>query len=265
MLCASALGTRADETNSVMNPISHSALTGEVGPNLIVNGSFELPAYDFGYWVVYAGQGIGGWTVDDGTVEVIHRYWPAALGDQSLDLSGIFSQAGTISQSVSSTPGQSYLLRFAMAGNPEDGAIKEMKVYWEDRELADLTYNTAGQSLTNLSWRYHSYFVTARTNSSSVKFQSLTFNFLGPALDDVSLIPYSPPPLEVNLNAVLTLVGDPGATYRIEYSTTPDNPAAWQTLCEIKIPLSEPRILLGDPTPGTTPRRFYRSVFVSGQ
>src|SRR5262245_56496856 len=75
---------RAEETNSVANALSNTTLTGYIdtsaiwgvnsnATNLVANGSFEQPAYDFGYWVVGAGQNIGGWTVENGTIEVIHR------------------------------------------------------------------------------------------------------------------------------------------------------------------------------------------------
>src|SRR4051812_25351871 len=87
----------------------------------ISNGSFEELAIDQPYRVFYAGASLGGgWFVSDGTVEIVRDYWPAAEGHQSIDLSGIFEEVGTIYQDVATVPGRTYKIKFAFAGNPED-------------------------------------------------------------------------------------------------------------------------------------------------
>src|SRR4051812_2336787 len=85
----------------------------------IVNGSFEAQAINVPYQVFSAGQDLGGrWIVESGTVEIVRDYWPAAEGHQSIDLSGIFEEIGTIYQDIATAPGRTYKLRFAFAGNP---------------------------------------------------------------------------------------------------------------------------------------------------
>src|SRR6185503_15958707 len=95
---------------------------------------------------------------------------------------------------------------------------KRMKVFWNDGELADLTVNTAGRSFTDMGWQYYSYTVTAEGTTSRLKFQSLTFNFLGPVIDDVSVRPFTASALELELFPGVTVRGTPGAVYRIEHS-----------------------------------------------
>src|SRR5690349_751705 len=113
---------------------------------VIQNGSFEERAIGSSYVPFFSGDNLGGgWIVESGTVEIVRDYWPAAEGHQSIDLSGIWDWVGTIYQDVATVPGRSYKIKFAFAGNPEDpGTDKRMKVFWDQGEVADLTFNTAG-------------------------------------------------------------------------------------------------------------------------
>ena len=229
----------------------------------IRNGGFEELVIGGSYQVFFAGADIGGgWTVENGTVELVRDYWTAAEGHQSVDLSGIFDQAGTIYQDIPTIPGQAYTLRFAFAGNPEDaGADKHMKVFWNDGELADLTFNTAGRSFTDMGWTYYTYTVTATSSSSRVKFQSLTFNFLGPVIDDVSLRPYYPASLDVEMVARVNVTGAPGDKYRIEYAERPEK-SDWQLLEIVTIPPSGKTFALdADGVHGN--RRIYRAILAT--
>ena len=222
------------------------------------DGSFESPNVGGGYQPVLAGGNIGAWFVESGSVEIVGTYWQAAAGNQSLDLSGVWDLAGTIYQDIPTTPGQKYTLRFAFAGNPEDQAIKEAKVFWNDSELAKLTVDTAGRSLTDMGWTYYTYEVTATASTSRLKFQSLTLNFLGPVIDDVSLTPASSSALAVDLVVRIKVSGTPGARYRIDYSSRLQN-AEWYPLETVTIPPSG-QILVFD-TDGIHGRqRNYRAV-----
>src|SRR5687768_2173401 len=89
----------------------------------LFRSSFESPPVGPSYSAIFAGNGIDGWTVETGTIEVVGTYWAAAEGNQSIDLSGIFEAAGTIYRDVATTPGNWYKLKFAFAGNPLDGAV----------------------------------------------------------------------------------------------------------------------------------------------
>ena len=105
-----------------------------------------------------------------------------------MDLSGI--DAGTVAQSVPTVPGQTYVLRFAMAGNPEGGpAVKQMRVRWGSEVVAEPTFDTTGHDDRHMGWVYLSYSVTADAGAVTLSFESLTGGVFGPALDDVTVIP----------------------------------------------------------------------------
>ncbi len=230
----------------------------------IRNGGFEELAIGSSYQAFFTGQDIGGgWIVENGSVEIVRDYWTAAEGHQSIDLSGVFDLAGTIYQDIATIPGQTYTLEFAFAGNPEDvgGADKRMKVFWNEGEIADLTYNTAGRTFTDMGWTYHTYSVTAAGTTSRVKFQSLTFNFLGPVIDDVSLRPYYAASLDVEMVARVNVTGAPGDRYRIEYADRPEK-GDWQLLETVTIPASGKTFALdADGVRGN--KRIYRAILVT--
>jgi len=92
------------------------AITGMVSADLIANGGFESPAVP-GYTALSAPSSFSGWTVLSGGVDIVASdFYSAASGNQSLDLNTIVS--GSISQDLTTTPGQAYLLSFAFAANP---------------------------------------------------------------------------------------------------------------------------------------------------
>jgi choice-of-anchor C domain-containing protein len=163
--------------------------------NLITNGGFELPPGVYPYMVFSGGLRLPGWTIESGTVEIVGTYWQAAEGSQSLDLNGIFEEIGTIYQDIATVPGERYKIRFAYAGNPECGpVVKTTKVFWNDEELATVSFDTTGHSFTNMRWTYYEYEVTTSKAASRLRFQSTTSSFCGPTLDDISVAPVNEPP-----------------------------------------------------------------------
>jgi hypothetical protein len=94
-----------------------------------------------------------------------------------------------------------------------------------------------------------------------VKFQSLTFNFLGPVIDDVTLRPYYPASLDVELVARINVTGTPGDHYRVEYADRPDI-SVWRLLEIVTIPPSGKTFSLdADGVRGN--RRIYRAILSS--
>ena len=103
--------------------------------NLLNNGDFEMPETANGLPVHSSinPTAITSWRVSSGSVDLTNQ-WQAASGQQSLDLNGNFDVPadganatspanGTIYQDVAiSTPG-TYLLSFAMAGNPNNAPL----------------------------------------------------------------------------------------------------------------------------------------------
>lgn len=248
-------------TYSFLGPVIDDVSIEEIpteGP--LRNGSFEDLAINSSYTAFFAGANIGGgWIVESGSVEIVRDYWTAAQGRQSVDLSGVFDLVGTIYQDIATVPGQKYTVRFAFAGNPEDpeGADKRMKAFWNEDELADLTVNTAGRSLTDMGWQYYSYTVTATGTTSRLKFQSLTFNFLGPVIDDVSVRPIFESSLEVELVARINVTGAPGDRYRVEFLARSET--EWELLETITIPEAG-RISVYDKDGVRGPKRIYRAT-----
>ena len=159
---------------------------GGTGQNIVTNGDFETPNAGSS-WIVYsAGQTFGNWTVESGTVEHYGPVWKAANGSQSVDVTGV--SAGALYQDLSTSPGQTYLLRFAMAGNPGGGpAIKQMEVWWGATKLDTLSFDVTGHSDNNMGWVYHQYSVVATANATRLRFKSLIDGVWGPTLDDVSV------------------------------------------------------------------------------
>ncbi|MDD5139888.1 MAG: immunoglobulin domain-containing protein [Verrucomicrobiales bacterium] len=165
--------------------------------SLLVNGSFENPPGINPYAVFNTGTSLLGWVVENGTVEIVGTYWQSAEGAQSLDLNGIFEQIGTIYQDFATTPGQTYKVRFAYAGNPECGlpTLKTANVFWDSQTLTNLSFDTTGHTLTNMGWIYYEQIVTATSSNSRIRFQATSPTFCGLTLDDVSVTPTAPQPI----------------------------------------------------------------------
>jgi len=183
--------------------------------NLIENGDFEVPNAGTSYTTYREGTTFGAWTVEFGSVDHKGGYLAAARGAQSVDLSGSTSQAGAIYQDVETTPGQTYRLRFAIAGNPVGSPpVKRMEIWWDSKLVDDLSIDTTGRSTRDMNWGYVEYTVTASSTVSRVRFVSLTPGNDGPTLDDVQLFfvnttATSPPAISSNgvVNAASFLPG----------------------------------------------------------
>jgi len=164
-----------------------------LGSNIVLNGNFETPdvtAYTFDTY--YAGRTFGNWYVESGSVDHIsERYWQAADGRQSVDLGG--NSDGAISQYLITTPLHSYLLIFALSGNPETGIctymgpIKRMEIWWGSTLVDTLAFDTTGHSNWSMGWGYHQYKITATDAITKLMFKSLNSNCHGPVLDMVSV------------------------------------------------------------------------------
>jgi len=68
----------------------------------------------------------------------------------------------------------------------------------------------------------------------------------------------SPPSVDVHMYAGLTIVGDPGANYEIQYSTDLNSPTNWTTLTNLTLPVSP--YLYFDLGSTNRPKSFYRAV-----
>jgi choice-of-anchor C domain-containing protein len=158
--------------------------------NLLTNGSFELPALPpgTGFSEILAGGVLPGWTVGGDGIDLIRDFWQPSAGAQSIDLSRL--TAGTISQTVATTPFQVYNLIFDMAGNPDSGdPFKDMQVgITNSTQPSSLqTFNITGFSRSDMGWSQRTIAFVALSNTTTISFTSLENNAFGPALDNVRL------------------------------------------------------------------------------
>jgi hypothetical protein len=197
-----------------------SAARAQLGPNLVVNGSFEEPISDNNFgsnpatWS--AGQSFTGWTVTQGTID-IHRSGTgiggsfvavgnAYDGQQYLDLNGTPGIGGIEQTIFIATPGV-YRLSFAMSGNtgwngsfaPNAPRSMRVKVSQGATDVFNsiFTWDPAshpthgGHSLPNSqSYDWHETDILIPTSGNyTLSFTSLfTGNSLcGPTIDDVRL------------------------------------------------------------------------------
>ena len=169
------------------------AFTQNVWANLVVNGGFE--------------QALAGWTSDKAEISVGTSlgitYFNPYEGNYSLDLegsgvcTGIGCLSGSISQSLATTPGQTYALDFAMGGNYYEwtGATtpnfetKYMEVLWNGTSLGILDYNLhTGDTITHFTWDLHKFIVVAQGNDL-LGFRSVnpTYSGYGAYVDAITL------------------------------------------------------------------------------
>lgn len=156
-------------------------------PNLIVNGNFDEPAVTVGGWRTFtAKEGMPGWKVVSGAVDITStKYFASRSGRQSLDLNAL--EPGAISQRVATKAGEVYLLSFAFAANPiHDPGRKVMEVFWNDRRLGVLEFDSTGKTGRKVGWETLSCAVRG-SGSDTVTFRSLSPGWSGPAIDKVSL------------------------------------------------------------------------------
>lgn len=160
--------------NGCLSAPSVSSQWGEFGP-----GSTSIP-----------GWAIGGSSVDD-AVDAAKGGWQPPPGcGYSVDLSG--SAPGSVSQTVTTTPGASYELRWYLSGNWNcPPTVKTMHVVW-DGQLVDVpSFNSTGLSATLMHWAVQSVIVKAASAESNVRFgdASTPPSQCGAILGDVSLYP----------------------------------------------------------------------------
>ena len=94
---------------------------------------------------------------------------------------------GVISRNVPTVPGQSYILRFAYAGNPGGGPNpKTMQVSWGGNLLGTVSFDTTGHTYANMGWVYTNFTVIG-TGNDVLQFASTVGSQYGPTLDAVSL------------------------------------------------------------------------------
>jgi large repetitive protein len=201
-------------TTALTAPIGSTPVSA-ASTDLVVNGSFENPSIWKGnpFVTYYAGStAMPGWTVGGNSVDLTgENYWDAEDGDQSVDLSGY--APGSVSQTISTTPGANYTLTWYMAGNPICGQpVKTMHVLWNGTLVDSPSFDDSGHSVTSMGWTQEQLNVTATGASSVVEFADATpdMSRCGSTLDNVSLVPavIAPPSFTEDSPALQALQGE---------------------------------------------------------
>jgi choice-of-anchor C domain-containing protein len=160
----------------------------------IVNGSFELGSYT-GASFDTLGSGstaITGWTVGGDSIDWIGSYWQPGAGSRSIDLSG--NNLGSISQQFATVVGQTYLVQFLLAGNPDNGpTVKTLGA--GVTVTVPFSFDITGHDKSNMGWTEESFEFTATSVLSTLSFTSTACcssnpdypKAFGGALDDVSV------------------------------------------------------------------------------
>ena len=157
--------------------------------NLLFNGSFEEgPNPGASLRLNPESTAIMGWTVKGNAIDYVGTYWQSSNGGRSLDLNG--AGAGGIAQTFATTPGETYVVTFDMAGDPVGAPqIKQMGVTAAGQS-ANFSFNVSGRSTNNMGWQTNTWVFTATSTSTTLEFYSLNQGggSSGPALDNVSVV-----------------------------------------------------------------------------
>ncbi len=240
-------------TNQSSGAVQSRQFTVQIGQNLIANGDFETG--DFSYWTLVGDSGynyVGTKTGRHSRPAVVHSGTYGALLGQSGSL-------GSLSQTVATAPGMSYLLSLWMA-NPFTG---------DTPNQFHITWNAGTGAATNLfdsydmpqvSWTNVQFLVTAAGTSTTLQFQFRNDpQYFG--LDDISLVPFSVPALQFPVLAGSTVLftwnAVPGLVYQVQYKTDLAQPT-WNALGS-PITATSSSQTASDPA-GQAAQRFYRVV-----
>ncbi|GAA1880632.1 choice-of-anchor C family protein [Streptantibioticus ferralitis] len=155
------------------------------------DGSFETPVLPPGVVLqdFTTGEAIGPWTVTSGTVDLVgSSYFQPAQGTQSLDLNG--HSPGAVSQTFTTTPGTTYVVTYALAGNPvcATPTVRTGKVLIDGQDFQDFSFDITGKTTTNMGYVARQVSFVAVNTSTTLTFASTTPNTeCGPVIDNVTV------------------------------------------------------------------------------
>ncbi len=156
--------------------------------DIVLDGLFREAANPGTITTYTAGQTIGNWTVQSGSVELAGTTFQSSpLGGRSVDLNG--SAAGAISQVLTTTAGRQYQVVFNASGNWLSGeATKDFRVSAGGTSQTYSLAQPTGWSSSNVLFSGRSMTFTATGNSTTLAFQSLDGGDSGALIADVRVI-----------------------------------------------------------------------------
>ena len=157
------------------------ALSASGSAALVTNGSFE--------------SGLTGWTVSANGVDLLSApTWQAASGTNSIDLNAFLPSS--ISQTLSTVIGGSYLLEFALGGNFSTlGGNRTVNLSVDSATTAYSVTRPSGWTTGNIQWSTISYFFLASAPTTVLSFSSTSPAAEGVMLDNISVTELAPVPL----------------------------------------------------------------------
>ena len=221
--------------------------SGARAASLLVNGSFEKAPATSAYLNLPGGAAsIAGWVVTGEGIDLVAAgYWAASDGNHSVDLDGSRASRSTppyahggIAQTFATKAGTRYLVSFDMAGNfvPKP-VLKPMRVSAAGQTM-DFSFDVTGKTVRQMGWLRKTWTFTARADSTTLEFQSLTVSPLtgfGPAIDNVSVTPVEESQVEVRESAkeIEVRVGAEVLFASGRYELRPAATAALQRVAEV--------------------------------
>lgn len=187
---------------------------------LVTNGGFELPVANWG--TTNISNAVPGWTRGVGSlgsaIEIQnHAAGSPFAGNQHCELDSYGVTA--IFQNLGTTPGASYILRFAFS--PRPGVMANtMRIFWNGTLIDTLSVN--GKANSDTVWTVHTYTLTATSGSTRLAFDNLTevSDSVGSYLDAVSVVPDQ---TKVTVSGTVTLESSARQTHSLFFGFRPVN------------------------------------------
>lgn len=216
---ASGAGFIASSPASEFRIFEHAAVNTVVGTlvssvintneDLIGDGTFNFSGatsyIHYGLGTTIGGAG-GEWQVVSGNVDLLAGWEDTPLGGSGVDLNGTIP--GSISQSITTEPGKTYQLTFALTGDffATTQTTKHLRVS-AGATSSDFSIDLVdGWSKTNLLWAERSMNFVATSTSTILQFSSLSAGNRGAMIGDVQVV-------ELPSAVAALLATDPSLSY----------------------------------------------------
>jgi choice-of-anchor C domain-containing protein len=157
---------------------------------LLSDGGYEpatgIPTVD-GFQTLPIGV-LGAWSITSGGVDLVGpRAAHAAEGKQFIDLNGNGQGPATITQTVPTTPGHTYLVQYSVAGNPNGPPAVKTGVVSFAGVAHPFQFDTTGHTNEDLGWRVDQFQTTVCTDHPTLTLTSTTEGDRGPNIDRVTV------------------------------------------------------------------------------
>jgi hypothetical protein len=151
--------------------------------NLLINGSFEQPAFSYGT-ANYPLPSIPGWT-STADFEVWNQLQgPGAAGNQYLELD--VSTCTTISQTIPTDASKNYVVSLAF-GARDGVADNRIEVLWNGTIIGSASADGTGQS--GIVWTNYAYPAPGAAGTSTLEIRNVdTCDGVGSMLDNVAVV-----------------------------------------------------------------------------